>query len=154
MLKEFLSQKGIDYEEHDVTRDTNSAQEMVNRTGQRGVPVTIIDGQIIVGFDRPRLEQLLAQKLPSFGAAIADAGKITAAKGMQVFSGAYVGRVRPGSNAEKTGLFPGDIIIEINNQRVSNASNMESIISRMTSGEKLFVVLVRNNQTITVSGIA
>ena len=46
--------------EIDVSRDRTAADEMVRLTGQLGVPVTVIDGQVVVGFDRPHLEQLLA----------------------------------------------------------------------------------------------
>ena len=88
MVKEFLSQKGIGFKEHDVSRDRAAAQELVDRTGQMGVPVTVIDGQIIIGFDRARLEQALnmeqQRERHSFGAAIADASKITARQGLGI----------------------------------------------------------------------
>ena len=61
MVKEFLSQKGVSYKEYDVSLDQNAARELVNRTGQMGVTVTIIDGQTIIGFDRAKLEQILRQ---------------------------------------------------------------------------------------------
>jgi len=77
MVKEFLSQKEIGFEERDVSRNPSYAQELLRNTGQMGVPVTIINGQIVVGFDRGRLEQLVTQtqtiQRPSFGASIADA---------------------------------------------------------------------------------
>jgi glutaredoxin 3 len=154
MLKEYLSQKGIPYLEHDVSRDPAAAQEMINRSEQRGVPVTIIDGQVIVGFDRPRLEQLLSQQQgrPSFGAAIADADKITAGKGMVITSGAYIGRIRPGSTAERMGLTPGDIVVEINQQHITNASDMENILSRLKTGDRISIVYLRDNQTLTTEG--
>jgi glutaredoxin len=49
MVKEFLSQRGVGFEERDVSRDRDAARELVSMTGQMGVPVTIIDGQTIVG---------------------------------------------------------------------------------------------------------
>ncbi len=52
MMKEFLSQKGVSFDERDVSRDPSCAQELVDSTGQMGVPVTIINGQVVVGFDR------------------------------------------------------------------------------------------------------
>ena len=55
MVKEFLSQRGIDFEERDVSRNPAYAQELVRNTGQMGVPVTLIDGQAVIGFDRPQL---------------------------------------------------------------------------------------------------
>jgi len=60
-VKEFLSQRGIAFEERDVSRNQSYAQELVRSTGQMVVPVMIINGQTVVGFDRGRLEQLLAQ---------------------------------------------------------------------------------------------
>ena len=59
-MKEFLSQRGIAFEERDVSQNRSYAQEL-RSTGQMVVPVMIINGQTVVGFDRGRLEQLLAQ---------------------------------------------------------------------------------------------
>ena len=61
MVKGFLSQKGIAFEERDVS-DPSYARELVSSTGQMGVPVTIVDGQAMLGFDRDGLEQLLIQR--------------------------------------------------------------------------------------------
>lgn len=154
MLKEFLSQKGVSYQEFDVSRDSGSAQEMINRTGQSGVPVTIIDGQVIVGFDKPRLEQLLSKRTqpPQFGAAIADADKIPS-KGLTTTNGAYIGRIRSNSAAERLGLTPGDIVIEINKQPVTNASDMENILHGLNAGNPVSIVFLRNNQTLTAKGV-
>ena len=63
--KEFFKEKNIGYEEHNVLTDVIKRQEMVDKSGQMGVPVIIIsdlDGateEIIIGFDRPRLAKLL-----------------------------------------------------------------------------------------------
>ncbi len=107
MVKEFLSQKGVSFIEKDVSRDQLAAQELVSRTGQMGVPVTVINGEAIVGFDRARLEEVLTHgqkgQRPSLGAAVADASKITARQGSGITFGAYVGKVRAGSVAEKLG---------------------------------------------------
>ena len=106
MVKEFLSQKGVNYEERDVSVNQAYAEEMVKNTGQMGVPVILIDGQVVIGFDRGRLEQILTQtqtkRNPTLGASIADASKITAKMGTGVILGAYIGRVRPNSIAEKS----------------------------------------------------
>ncbi len=116
MLKEFLSQKGIRFRDYDVSRDPAAAQQLMTRTAQMAVPVTLIDGQTIIGFDRGRLEQALgqAQQRPTLGAAVADAAKITAHQGSSVKPGAYVGNVRPGSAADRLGLRVGDIVTELN----------------------------------------
>jgi S1-C subfamily serine protease len=157
MVKEFLSQRGTDFEERDVSRDPAYAQELVRNTGQMGVPVTLINGQAVIGFDRPQLEQLLAQskvgRPPSFGASIADAGKITAKQGSGITLGAYVGRVRPGSVSERIGLAPGDIITELNLQRIANAGDLERAFANLNKGSRFSLVFLRGNRTITADGI-
>jgi len=60
MAKEYLSQKGITYTEHDLSKDPGKAREMVEKTGQMGVPVVIIDENIVVGFNKARIDELLA----------------------------------------------------------------------------------------------
>ena len=79
-MKEFLSQRGVKFTEHDVSLDRNAAAEMARKTGQRGVPVITVNDQVVVGFDRARLEHLLANngdgRRPSFGLQVADASKI------------------------------------------------------------------------------
>jgi glutaredoxin-like YruB-family protein len=63
MAKDFLQEKGVEYEEVDVSVDQQKAQAMVEKTGQMGVPVIIInkDGQeeVLVGFDQVQLTNLL-----------------------------------------------------------------------------------------------
>ena len=54
-LKAWLAQNNISYHAIDVGEDADAAREMIDLTGQRGVPVIIIDGEVIVGFDRPRI---------------------------------------------------------------------------------------------------
>ncbi len=58
MAKKFLKEKGVEYEEIDVS-DPIKAEEMVKKSGQMGVPVIDIDGEIIVGFDKARISKLL-----------------------------------------------------------------------------------------------
>jgi glutaredoxin len=154
MVKEFLSQKGIGFEEHDVSRDRNAAQELVSRTGQMGVPVTIIDGQTIVGFDRSRLEQAIGHREPpSFGASVADASKITARQGAGITLGAYLGKVKPSSVAERLGLAPGDIVIEVNMKHIANATDLEKAISTLNRGKRISVVFLRGNERFVNEGI-
>jgi len=157
MVKEFLSQKNIGFEERDVSRNPSYAQELVRSTGQMGVPVTLINGQIVVGFDRVRLEQILTQTQtrqgPSLGASIADASKITAKKGSGITFGAYVGRVRPGSIAIRIGLVPGDIITELNMQRIANASDLERALSSLSKGSRFSLLFLRGNKTMSTAGM-
>lgn len=58
-LKNYLRDNNIRYRDVDVSRDERMAQEMVRKSGQQGVPQTEINGQIIVGFDRERINRLL-----------------------------------------------------------------------------------------------
>jgi len=60
-VKEYLSQKGIDYVEHDVASDRDKAMEMVEKSRQMGVPVIIIDDNIVVGFNQSALDKLLSE---------------------------------------------------------------------------------------------
>ncbi len=57
--KEFFKANNIKYIEKDVGRDSKAAQEMINKSGQMGVPVTDIKGKIIVGFDERGLKKAL-----------------------------------------------------------------------------------------------
>lgn len=59
LAKEWFDQKGIKYIEHDVASDVNKRQEMVEITGQRGVPVIKIVNDVIIGFNQPKLAELL-----------------------------------------------------------------------------------------------
>jgi len=58
-LKEFLKQHNIEFEEIDVSKNKEAAREMIQKSGQMGVPVVEIDGQIVVGFDREKIVKLL-----------------------------------------------------------------------------------------------
>jgi len=59
VTKDFLKANQIEFEEIDVSRDLKKAKEMVEKSGQYGVPVIDIDGKIVVGFNRSLLEELL-----------------------------------------------------------------------------------------------
>ena len=58
--KDYLSQKGISYTDINVAQDKEKAKEMIDKSGQMGVPVIIIDGEIMVGFNQVLLDKLLA----------------------------------------------------------------------------------------------
>lgn len=58
-LKEFLKKEGVEFEDIDVSQDREAAKEMIDRSGQTGVPVVNIDGQIVVGFDKEKIVNLL-----------------------------------------------------------------------------------------------
>lgn len=57
--KQFLKDNNIAFEDTDVSVNQAAAEEMVSRSGQMGVPVLDINGEIIVGFDKERIKQVL-----------------------------------------------------------------------------------------------
>jgi len=57
--KDYLTKKGVPYEEKNVEEKMEYASEAVQKSGQMGIPVLDIDGQIIIGFDRPRIDAAL-----------------------------------------------------------------------------------------------
>jgi glutaredoxin 3 len=59
MAKKYLRERDIRFKDVDVSRDQAAARDMVRRSGQQGVPVLDIGGKIVVGFDRPKIEQYL-----------------------------------------------------------------------------------------------
>jgi glutaredoxin-like YruB-family protein len=58
-LKRFLTEKGIEVESVDVSSDMEAQKEMIEKTKQSTVPVTDINGEFVVGFDRKRICELL-----------------------------------------------------------------------------------------------
>ena len=62
IAKDHLQSSGIAFEDIDVSADMDRAREMVEKSGQNGVPVIDIDGEIVVGFDRARIDTLLGIK--------------------------------------------------------------------------------------------
>lgn len=60
--KDFFTEKGVDFEDIDVSKDYTRAVEMVKKSGQQGVPVIDIDGQIIVGFQPEVFENILTKR--------------------------------------------------------------------------------------------
>lgn len=57
--KQFLKEHNIAFEEVDVSQNQEAGEEMIRKSGQMGVPVLDIDGEIIVGFDKERIAQAL-----------------------------------------------------------------------------------------------
>ena len=57
--KAYLDEKGIKYESIDVSSDEKAQKEMIDKSGQMGVPVIDIDGKIVIGFDKEKIDELL-----------------------------------------------------------------------------------------------
>ncbi|MBN2239253.1 MAG: PDZ domain-containing protein [Dehalococcoidales bacterium] len=165
MVKQFLSQKGVRYEEKDVSRSREYAEELVKNTGQMGVPVTVIDGDVIVGFNRPELERAVANMKPvreqpqqpprplGFGASIADAAIILSKQGKQPFNGAYVGKIKNKSLSDEMGLIPGDVITRANGTGITGAGDLERLLKSLRKGDKLTVGFLRGTRAMNADGI-
>ena len=61
-IKQFLKDNNVSFEDVDVSSNQPAAEEMVRKTGQMGVPVLDIDGEIIVGFDKEKIKSALGLK--------------------------------------------------------------------------------------------
>lgn len=59
IAKEFFKENNIAYTEHNVLTDLEKRQEMVDKSGQLGVPVISIDGKMVIGFDQAEISSLL-----------------------------------------------------------------------------------------------
>ena len=60
MAKEFFKEKNIAYTEYNVASDLEKRKEMIDKSGQMGVPVIIIGDELTVGFDKPKIAKLLS----------------------------------------------------------------------------------------------
>lgn len=58
-VKDYLDSKDVAYEDYDVSKNREKAIEMVKKSGQQGVPVLDIEGEIIVGFDQASINEIL-----------------------------------------------------------------------------------------------
>lgn len=101
---------------------------MVRRIGQMGVPVTEVGGELVVGFDRPRLERLIqrlrtASRPASLGAAVKDAPG----------GGALVGVVHPHTVAARAGLVPGDVIVAVDGAPVVDTGSLARLVQAATA---------------------
>ena len=59
MSKDFFKENGVNYTEYNVASDLEKRQEMIQKSGQMGVPVIYVGDELIVGFDKEKLSELL-----------------------------------------------------------------------------------------------
>ncbi|MEK7560462.1 MAG: glutaredoxin family protein [Patescibacteria group bacterium] len=59
MAKDFFDKNNVPYTEKDVVADSAARDAMIAKSGQMGVPVIDIDGKLTIGFDQPRIKELL-----------------------------------------------------------------------------------------------
>jgi S1-C subfamily serine protease len=139
----------VSFVEKNVAADYQAAMQMVKESGQQGVPVITIDGQVVVGFNQPQLRQLLQQARqakPKLGASIADASSQVQKHPGIPSSGAYIGRVRSGSPADRAGLRSGDVIVALGGQPVAQAKDVHRLVQEMPKGRDISLTYVRSGQ--------
>jgi S1-C subfamily serine protease len=126
---------------------------MMRRSRQRGVPVITVDDDVIVGFDRPRLEQAISRASGTagaagrvrLGAAIADASRVARAGSA---AGAYVGKVTPGTAADRAGLATGDVIVAVEDRPVRTAAGVEQALASLHPGTAATFEVIRNGASL------
>lgn len=150
--KQFLNERGVKYIEYDVSRDQTAANEMIKQTGQMGVPVIVVNGEVVVGFNRARLEQLLGRtfqgRRPSFGLSVTDASTIARKQGKLPVFGAFIGKVAQSSPGSRAGLRSGDVITEVNMRPVHNADDLENILASLHVGNRVPVRFTRGQESL------
>jgi S1-C subfamily serine protease len=123
----------------------------MRRSGQMGVPVIVAGDEVIVGFDRARLERL-ASRFASTPSGGTTAGTQSRPRiGLRVKDGpggAVVGTVHPGTPAERAGLRQGDIVVEIDGRAVRSAADLEAVLASLTSGQTVAVDVRRDGRPI------
>lgn len=117
--------------------------EMVRISGQQGVPVIAVDGKVVIGFNQPRLRQLLESAKPKLGASVADAASQAKKHPGIPDSGAYVGQVRPGTPAARAGLRQGDVITALGGQPIIFSDDLHRLVSQMPTGRDVSLTYVR-----------
>jgi S1-C subfamily serine protease len=131
---------------------------MVDLTGQMGVPVIVIGGEVIIGFDRQRIQQLIAAGAASgpapdgvpkvrFGLKIADAQKMAPQSEAAAVSGALIGEVTAGFVGERAGLKSGDIVTQINTQLINGAGDMARTLAGIKPGDIVTIMFRRGGET-------
>lgn len=149
--KMYLNRRNVRFTEIDVSRDQQAAIEMVNMSGQQGVPVIAIDGQIVLGFNQPAIDQLLQQRAshpPRLGVAVADARRIAAREGVQFPEGAYVGRVNAASTAAYAGVRVRDVIVQLAGQPVRTDQDVHRIMAQAQYNQIIELRVWRGGQYV------
>ncbi len=125
---------------------------MVRVSGQQGVPVITIDGQVVVGFDRRRLEEILSRPprpQVSLGASVAGAEAVARKRGISLPAGAYVGKVTSRSPADRVGLREGDVIVALNGVPVRGSRDLERVLASLSKGQVVEIVWWQKGREVT-----
>ena len=158
--KAYLRQNGVPFRDVDVAKDYTAAMEMVRISGQQGVPVTVADGEVILGFDQAKLAKLVAKfaapKRPPLGILAADADDYLAKhpdKADKIPAGTkgiYVGKIRPKTVAERAGLQPGDVVTSFAGKRVRNMAALDQMVETLKAGDQATAKFIRDGEDRSV----
>jgi glutaredoxin-like YruB-family protein len=158
--KAYLRQNGVPFVDKDVAKDYEAALEMIRISGQQGVPVTVANGDVILGFDQARLAKLAAKyagpKRPPLGILAADAEEYLAKhpdkaeKLPPATKGVYVGKIRPNTVAARAKLQPGDVITSFAGKRVRNMAALDQMVETLKAGDQATARYLRDGETNSV----
>lgn len=159
--KEYLTSRGVPFVEKDVSADMGAAREMIEMSGQQGVPVISTDHEVVVGFDQIQLgriaDRFSGPKRPPFGVLGANAEDYFARHkelipvGEETVRGVFVGKVKAGSVAEKAGMQPGDVIQALANKRVRGMSGLDQLIDTVRTGDQVSVRVLRGGEDVNLT---
>jgi serine protease Do len=136
--------------------------EMIRVSGQQGVPVTVANGDVILGFDQRKFaklaEKFAGPKRPPLGILAADAEEYLTkhpekAETIPVGTkGVYVGKVRPSTVASRGGFKPGDVITSFAGKRVRSMTALDQMVETLKPGDKATAKFIRDgeNQSIVL----
>jgi glutaredoxin-like YruB-family protein len=155
----FLRSRNVPFKEIDVSRDQQAAMEMVRRSGQQGVPVTVAGDEVILGFDQARLgrlaDRLATPKRKPLGILAADAEEYLArhpdlAENVpEGTKGVYIGKIRPDTVSEQAGLQAGDIITGFAGKKVRTMGQLDQLVDTLKSGDRATVRYLRQGAEAT-----
>lgn len=121
------------------------------------VPVTEIDGNLVVGFNQQQLEYHLSRaartSAPQFGASVTDAELYTSRHGLKTEKGVYIGSVRAGLPAASAGLKTGDIITGFNSTTINNTADMNKVLKNLQKGARIKIKFLRAGESHQAEGL-
>ena len=134
--------------------------EMIRTSGQQGVPVTVANGEVILGFDQAKFaklaEKFAGPKRPPLGILAADAEEYLskhpdkAEKIPAGTKGVYVGKVRPNTVAARASVKPGDVITSFAGKRVRNMAGLDQMVETLKAGDKATLRYLRDGEDQSV----
>ena len=146
--------------EKDVAKDYAAAMEMIRLSGQQGVPVTVADGEVILGFDQQKFaklaEKFAGPKRPPLGILAADAEEYLAKhpdkaeKVPEGTKGIYIGKIRPKTVASRADLKPGDVITSFAGKRVRNMAALDQMVETLKAGDQATAKFLRDGENQSV----